>query len=52
MIAPGEVTVGWKIADVDPRADPAMIVHVSDKALAVGGGALEAILAWMNERNR
>jgi xanthine dehydrogenase accessory factor len=52
MIAPGEVTVGLKIADVDPRADPAMIAHVSDKALAVGGGALEAILAWMNDRSR
>jgi len=46
------VTVGLKIADVDPRADPAMIAHVSDKALAVGGGALEAILAWMNDRSR
>ena len=52
MIAPGEVTRGLKIADVDPRVDPAMIDHVSDKALAVGGGALEAILARMNDRGR
>jgi hypothetical protein len=29
-----------------------MTAHVSDKALAVGGGALEAILAWMNDRSR
>ncbi len=52
MIAPGHVTVGLKIADVDPRADPAMIAHISDKALAVGGGALEAILAWLNNASR
>ena len=52
LIAPGDVTAGLKIADVDPRPDAGAIAHVSDKALAVGGGALEAILAWMNERNR
>ena len=52
LIAPGDVTVGLKIADVDPRRDPDMIAHISDKALAVGGGALEAILAWMHDSGR
>jgi len=36
---------GMKIGDVDPRDDPLMLQIVSDKALAVGGGVLEAILS-------
>ncbi|MGE5223923.1 MAG: selenium-dependent molybdenum cofactor biosynthesis protein YqeB [Omnitrophica WOR_2 bacterium] len=36
---------GLKIGDVDPRADPRVAAMVSDKALAVGGGVLEAILS-------
>ncbi len=40
-----EVTRGLKLGDVDARDDPALCRLVSDKALAVGGGALEAILA-------
>jgi xanthine dehydrogenase accessory factor len=46
LIHPG-VTV-WndlKIGDVDPRDDPRYCYLVSDKALAVGGGVLEAILS-------
>ena len=39
------VEQGAKIGDVDPRDDPAMCQFVSDKALAVGGGVLEAILS-------
>ncbi len=39
------VTRNMKIGDVDPRLDPALCRLVSDKALAVGGGVLEAILA-------
>jgi xanthine dehydrogenase accessory factor len=39
------VTQGLKIGDLDPRADPALCRLVSDKALAIGGGVLEAILA-------
>lgn len=42
---------GLKIADIDPRSDPAACFEISDKALAVGGGVLEAILIWLN-RNR
>jgi xanthine dehydrogenase accessory factor len=34
-----------KIGDVDPRAEPAHCAHISDKALAIAGGVLEAILA-------
>ncbi len=38
------VTEGFKIGDIDPRDDAEYCKHVSDKALAVGGGVLEAIL--------
>jgi xanthine dehydrogenase accessory factor len=37
------VTAGVKIGDIDPRTDPMLCKLVSDKALAVGGGVLEAI---------
>jgi xanthine dehydrogenase accessory factor len=39
------VKAGMKIGDVDPRDDPSFCNLVSDKALAVGGGVLEAILS-------
>jgi xanthine dehydrogenase accessory factor len=39
------VRAGVKIGDVDPRGDPRYCFQVSDKALAVGGGVLEALLA-------
>lgn len=46
LIRPGiTVTKGLKIGDIDPRDDPRLCTLVSDKALAVGGGVLEAILA-------
>ncbi|HAJ38570.1 MAG TPA: molybdenum hydroxylase [Chloroflexi bacterium] len=38
---------GMKIGDLDPRADVAACFTVSDKSLAIGGGALEAILMWL-----
>ncbi len=38
-------TAGLKIADVDPRLDDSSWRQISDKALAIGGGALEAVLA-------
>ena len=34
-----------KIGDIDPRDDPQLCQVVSDKALSVGGGVLEAILS-------
>jgi xanthine dehydrogenase accessory factor len=41
------VPAGMKIGDLDPRADVAACFTVSDKALAIGGGVLEAILMWL-----
>lgn len=46
IIHPGLlVTTGLKVGDVDPRDDPALCNLVSDKALAIGGGVLEALLS-------
>lgn len=39
------VRKGMKVGDLDPRLDLRLCSTVSDKALAVGGGVLEAILA-------
>lgn len=36
---------GMKIGDIDPRMDKRLCELVSDKALAIGGGVLEAILS-------
>ena len=38
------VTQGLKIGDIDPRDDTSACFLVSDKALAVGGGVLEAVM--------
>jgi xanthine dehydrogenase accessory factor len=40
-----------KIGDIDPRNDPQLCKLVSDKALAIGGGVLEAILSRPELRN-
>jgi xanthine dehydrogenase accessory factor len=49
LIAPGSrVPAGYKIGDLDARADRQACFTISDKALAVGGGVLEAILARKN----
>lgn len=46
LLHPGlTVWRGLKIGDVDPRLDPLLCSRVSDKALAVAGGVLEAILS-------
>lgn len=39
------VEAGLKIGDIDPRNDISHCFTVSDKALAIGGGVLEAILS-------
>jgi xanthine dehydrogenase accessory factor len=39
------VRAGAKVGDIDPRPDPARCFTISDKARAVGGGVLEAILS-------
>ena len=49
LIHPGlHVTEGLKIGDIDPRDDPDTCNLVSDKALAIGGGVLEAIRTHRN----
>jgi len=46
LIRPGlHVTQGLKIGDIDPLDDASACYLVSDKALAIGGGVLEAILS-------
>jgi xanthine dehydrogenase accessory factor len=47
-----EVKKGMKIGDVDPRDDPRYCTTISDKALAVGGGVLEAVLSRVDIRER
>lgn len=45
LLHPGlDVVSGMKIGDLDPRDDPRLCTLVSDKALAIGGGTLEALL--------
>jgi xanthine dehydrogenase accessory factor len=39
-----EIVQNMKIGDVDPRIDSSLIKFVSDKALAIGGGVIEALL--------
>lgn len=41
------VAQGSKIGDLDPRATREHCFTISDKALAIGGGALEAVLEWL-----
>lgn len=43
------VTAGLKIGDVDARGDARACVTISDKALAVGGGVVEAILTYLQQ---
>ena len=51
LIAPGTVVPArLKIGDVDPRGDVATCFTISEKALAIGGGVLEAVLTWLNEQ--
>jgi xanthine dehydrogenase accessory factor len=43
-----EVKKGMKVGDVDPRGKKEFCFTISDKARAIGGGVLEAILYWFN----
>ncbi|MBI3912848.1 MAG: EF2563 family selenium-dependent molybdenum hydroxylase system protein [Chloroflexi bacterium] len=45
------VQAGMKIGDVDPRADRAHCFTISDKSRAIGGGVVEAVMTWMNQRS-
>ena len=44
------VTKGLKSGDVDPRGRIIDYMTVSDKALAIGGGVLEAIMSYAGDR--
>ena len=51
LLAPGyEVEWNWKLADIDPRADASACFEISDKALSIGGGVVEAVLSWLNSK--
>ncbi|MBE3067325.1 MAG: EF2563 family selenium-dependent molybdenum hydroxylase system protein [Chloroflexi bacterium] len=53
LLHPGlTVTRGLKIGDIDPRDDPRLCQMVSDKALSIGGGVLEAILSRPDVRSQ
>jgi xanthine dehydrogenase accessory factor len=43
-----QVPAGMKVGDVDPRATREHCFTISDKALAIGGGGLEATLAGLD----
>jgi xanthine dehydrogenase accessory factor len=50
LIRPGiQVTRNMKIGDVDRRNDPAICSLASDKAMAIGGAVLEALLVFMKK---
>jgi xanthine dehydrogenase accessory factor len=40
---------GMKMGDLDPRLDPTLCALVSDKALSVAGGVLEALLVHLRQ---
>jgi len=44
------VTRGLKIGDVDPRGDASYCYTISEKARAIGGAVLEAIMMTFNNR--
>jgi len=44
-----EVRKGMKVGDIDPRGKRGLCFTISDKARAIGGGVLEAILYWFNK---
>jgi xanthine dehydrogenase accessory factor len=51
LLADGlSVTQGMKVGDVDPRGIRDYCFTISDKALAIGGGVLEAVL-YLRERS-
>ncbi len=52
LIAPGTtVSAGLKIGDIDARHDRRACFTISDKALAIGGGVLEAVVAAWSRRS-
>ncbi len=47
-----QVVIGTKIGDIDPRADPSHCYLISEKALAIAGGVIEAILSTSARRSK
>lgn len=47
-----KVSRGLKVGDVDPRLDPTACHLVSDKALSIGGGVLEALFSHQEIRGQ
>lgn len=45
-----EVTKGFKIADIDPRANSEFCTTISDKAMALGGAVLELVDGFFAQR--
>ena len=45
-----EVPVGFKVADVDPRGEATDHLTCSDKARAISGSVLEAIMGYLSNR--
>ena len=53
LLRPGfNVTRGMKVGDLDARDDPGYCFTISEKALAVGGGVLEALLTRPEVRSK
>jgi xanthine dehydrogenase accessory factor len=46
------VTTGLKIGDIDPKCEPSACFEISDKALAIGGGVVEAALLGLRNLER
>ncbi len=46
------VNKGMKIGDIDPRGIKEYCFTVSDKALSIGGGVLEAVCSFLNNKKR
>ena len=45
------VTANEKVGDLDPRLERRYCFTISDKSLAVGGGVVEAVLAWLQKKH-
>ncbi len=51
LLYPGlTVWPGMKIGDIEPRADSRFLTTISDKALAIGGAVLTAVMTWLNQK--
>lgn len=43
-----KVSIGEKVADIDPRNIPELVTRISDKANAIGGGVVEAVFRGLH----